>query len=59
MTDTGYECCLCGKTFTDWGNDPYPVNMDPNAKCCDACCMGLVVPVRMVRIVAKSKGERV
>ena len=45
-----YECCICHKTFTGWGNDPYPVEKDPNAQCCDACNMGVVVPARMIAI---------
>lgn len=36
---------------------PYPVNKDPNALCCDACNMGIVVPVRMMAMSAK-KGEQ-
>ena len=42
-----YKCCICGKEFTDWGNDPWPVNTDENAKCCDDCDMSVVVPARL------------
>lgn len=40
-------CCICGKEFEGWGNDPCPVVMDENAKCCDACDLGVVLPARM------------
>ena len=40
-------CCICGKEFEGWGNDPAPVVMDENAKCCDACDLGVVVPARI------------
>ena len=50
MTNAVYECCLCGKIFMDWGNNPYPVNKDPNARCCDACDRSIVLPARMIAI---------
>lgn len=42
-------CCICGKKFTGWGNNPYPVvtNEDEDVRCCDDCNMTVVVPARM------------
>jgi hypothetical protein len=40
-------CCICGKEFEGWGNDPCPVVMDEKAKCCDKCDMEVVLPARI------------
>lgn len=51
-------CCICGKEFEGWGNDPAPVVMDEDAKCCDACDMGVVLPARMTALREKKKDEK-
>jgi hypothetical protein len=38
-------CCICGKEFEGYGNNPAPV-MDDGV-CCDACNMNKVIPTRM------------
>ena len=30
-------CCICGKTFTGWGNNPWPIKPDDDGVCCDEC----------------------
>lgn len=30
-------CCICGKTFYGYGNNPWPLNKDEDARCCDEC----------------------
>lgn len=30
-----YTCCICGKTFYGYGNNPYPLKED--GLCCDNC----------------------
>lgn len=47
MTNQEYVCCICGKKFTGWGNDPWPVVEDENARCCDACNNEAVLPARI------------
>lgn len=42
-----YKCCICGKRKRGYGNNPYPVVVDPNAKCCDNCNRYVVVPERL------------
>ncbi len=32
-----YECCLCGKKFSGFGNNPWPLVLDTDARCCDDC----------------------
>ena len=38
-------CCICGKEFEGWGNNPWPIK--PEGKCCDECNFTVVVPARM------------
>ena len=42
-----YKCCICGKTFTGWGNNPWPVVEDEDAQCCDECNNLKVIPARL------------
>ena len=30
-----YTCCICGKEFVGWGNNPDPIKK--SGRCCDAC----------------------
>lgn len=41
-------CCICGKTFKGWGNNPWPV-MD-SGECCDECNFTQVIPARIKRL---------
>lgn len=45
-------CCICGREFTGWGNNPWPVKED--GECCDECNRTKVIPARLMR-VRKSK----
>lgn len=42
-----YICCICGKEFIGWGNNPYPVVKDEDARCCDDCNVMYVIPARI------------
>ena len=42
-----FQCCICGDVFTGWGNNPYPVNKDENARCCNDCNSMHVIPARI------------
>ena len=57
MTNIGYECCICHKIFTDWGNDPWPVNKDNDARCCDACNGIYVLPARLAGLRKENESE--
>lgn len=50
MDNKFYTCCICGKEFNDWGNNPWPVVLDPDAKCCDDCNWKKVIPARIKEI---------
>ena len=40
-------CCICGKEFEGWGNNPWPVVKDEGAICCDECNAMFVIPARI------------
>lgn len=50
-----FVCCICGKTFTGWGNNPYPVNEQEGARCCDDCNALYVIPARLDRLSKKEE----
>lgn len=51
MRDSTYKCCLCGKTKTGWGNDPWPLTSDLSGeRCCDSCNLHRVIPARLQRL---------
>jgi DNA-directed RNA polymerase subunit RPC12/RpoP len=35
LQDQEHICCICGKKFKGWGNNPYPVKQE--GVCCDNC----------------------
>ena len=41
-------CCLCGKKFYGWGNNPWPLNKDEDARCCDDCNNSKVLAARLL-----------
>lgn len=56
--DNGMKiCCICGKEFEGWGNNPYPVVKDENARCCDDCNAMYVIPARIGALSNSNKGE--
>ena len=48
-----HKCCICGRTFNGWGNNPHPVK--DSGRCCDAC-NHLVIAMRMAEM--KMRMER-
>lgn len=50
------KCCICGREIKGWGNNPWPVNNNESAKCCDECNGQVVIPAR-IRGMYKVKGE--
>lgn len=51
-----YTCCICGQTFVGYGNNPWPVNDDENAECCNRCNIDIVVSSRLKQIMENSSG---
>ena len=44
-----YTCCICGRKFHGYGNNPQPVSQNPKERCCDACNRAVVIPERIKR----------
>lgn len=40
------KCCICGKPFTGYGNNPAPV--ETRGECCDVCNVEVVIPRRLL-----------
>lgn len=40
-----HTCCICGREFEGYGNNPYPVKDD--GVCCDDCNVNAVIPARL------------
>lgn len=57
------KCCICGNTYTYYGNNPWPVkNKDgkdfgENNRCCDNCDNLYVIPARIQRIINKKEDK--
>ena len=45
-------CCICGKEFTGFGNNPWPVKEE--GECCDDCNHDKVVPARIALAYCRS-----
>lgn len=46
-------CCICGKEYEGYGNNPYPVGWDvfsEEDRCCNECNMKYVIPARIARL---------
>lgn len=44
------KCCLCGKKYEHWGNNPAPLMKDTDKKpnrCCDECNATKVITARL------------
>ena len=46
-TQKSWKCCICGKMIKGYGNDPWPIVKDENAKCCDKCNDTKVIQARL------------
>lgn len=46
------KCSICGKEFTGYGNNAYPIN---NGTCCNECNTNVVIPARLQNIIERNK----
>lgn len=51
------KCSICGNEFTGWGNSPWPIKSDIEARCCDDCNEEIVIPARIEKLVKNKDGE--
>lgn len=42
-------CCICGKAFDGWGNNPFPIKNE--GECCNECNTMYVIPARIAKII--------
>lgn len=47
-------CCICGKKFVGYGNNPAPYKK--SGRCCDQCNDDYVIPSRIMGIRLRGKG---
>lgn len=56
MATNDYEetgiCSICGRQYTHWGNNAWPIN---DGRCCDSCNATQVVPTRLQNLLNKKK----
>lgn len=52
------KCCICGKYINGYSNNPWPINNEENARCCDDCNINVVVPARIKKILKDEGTER-
>lgn len=45
-----FTCCICGSHYHGYGNNPYPVVKDENARCCGICNSEAVIPARLMNL---------
>lgn len=50
MREKVFKCCLCGESFTGYGNNPYPVDKNSEHRCCDVCNVTKVLPARVLEL---------
>ena len=43
------KCAICGNEINnEFGNNPWPIRTDENARCCDECNTSFVLPYRIM-----------
>ena len=47
--NTKNTCSICGKKYSGFGNNAYPINQ---GRCCDCCNMLVVIPERVKMMYA-------
>ena len=53
-----FKCCICGKVFSGYGNNPWPVVKDEMARCCDHCNDTVVIPERINLVMGYISGTK-
>lgn len=64
----GMKCAVCGgeiekkrgldgKVYWEGSNNPDPVKIGENDRCCDVCDMTVVIPARIAMVMEDRKGD--
>lgn len=51
------RCNLCGNKIFDYGNNPYPLMVSDDDRCCDYCNSEYVIPARIANIAKEFTEE--
>ena len=49
------RCCVCGRMYEGYGNNPSPIPHRDEERCCDDCNRRYVIPIRIIEGSAKSE----
>ena len=55
MNQDKHVCCICGREFEGWGNNPWPIDKDEKHCCCDQCNQDVVIPARINMMYGKGE----
>ena len=55
ITDELKKCCICGKVYVGWGNNPSPIDDEEEHRCCDACNNRYVIPARILELYGRKE----
>lgn len=66
MANKTHKCCICGKEFTGWGNNPWgaldqnnePIQFKDDDVCCDECDNTYVLSGRLYLYAKACKGDK-
>ena len=51
-------CCICGcECENEYGNNPWPIVKDADARCCDRCDQTAVIPARIQQLIEAKRRE--
>lgn len=48
-----FKCSICGEVYEGYGNNPYPVTVGEDDRCCDLCNSFRVIPARLEQLYNK------
>ena len=56
MLDNYKTCCICGKVFEGYGNDPWPIKNE--GRCCDECNYTDVITAKIAQLEKSDKNKK-
>lgn len=48
MANEEINCCICGDSFSGFGNNPAPIRL--SGRCCDPCNFRFVIRARLIEM---------
>ena len=51
------KCCIYGREIVEYPNNPWPVNTNADAGCCDVCNFNIVIPERLKLVASDGKSK--